>query len=79
MPFAGKRLKWELFFDPEDYGYPPDFIFNDDNFLENPEHETINNNIPSLVNWNLKNPNNLSQVLNEFLLLYKNMQVSNAI
>lgn len=79
VPYAGKRLKWELLFDPEDFDFAPDFIFNDDHFLENPEYETIKNNIPSLMNWNLRNPKILSQVLNEFLFLYKELQVHSSI
>lgn len=75
VPYAGKRLKWEMLFDPEDFDFAPDFDFNDDHFLENPDHDTIINNIPSLVNWNLKNPKILSEVLKEFLILYKKLQV----
>lgn len=76
VPYAGKRLKWELFFDPEDFEFAPDFDFNDDHFLELPDHDTIENNIPSLVNWDLSNPKILSQVLSEFLSLYKQFQVN---
>lgn len=75
VPYAGKRLKWEVLFDPEDFDFPPDFEFNDDNFLDDPDYETIHNNIPSLENWNLRNPKVLSQVLNEFLSFYKKLQV----
>lgn len=77
VPYAGKRLKWEIIFDPEDFDFAPDFDFNDDNFLENPDHNIIEDNVPSLLNWNLTDPKILSQVLNEFLLLYKKIQVLN--
>lgn len=76
VPYAGKRLKWEIIFDPEDFDFAPDFHFNDEHFLENPDFEIIQNNIPSLVNWNLRNHKMLSQVLNEFISLYKKLQVS---
>lgn len=75
VPYAGKRLKWEILFDPEDFEFAPDFDFNDDHFLENPDNDTIEEYIPSLVNWDVKNPKILSQVLNEFLSLYKKLQV----
>ncbi|KAJ8935943.1 hypothetical protein NQ314_012565 [Rhamnusium bicolor] len=54
IPYAGKRLKWEVIFDPEDYQFAPDFDFNDDHFLNSPDIETITDNIPSLAQWNLK-------------------------
>lgn len=76
VPYAGKRLKWEILFDPEDFEFAPDFDFNDDHFLENPDHDTIEEYIPSLANWNVRNPKILSQVLNEFLSLYKKLQVN---
>ncbi|KAJ8954984.1 hypothetical protein NQ318_000415 [Aromia moschata] len=75
IPYAGKRLKWEIIFDPEDFCFAPDFDFNDDQFLNNPDFETIANNIPSLTKWNLKDPTALSTVLNEFLTLYKQIQI----
>lgn len=76
IPYAGKRLKWEVIFDPENFFFAPDFDFNDDQFLNNPDYEMIANNVPSLVDWNLKDPKALSQVLNEFISLYKKLQVS---
>lgn len=76
IPYAGRHLKWELFFDPDDLDFPPDFDFNDNHFLENPDEDIIRDNIPSLLLWNLKSSRSLSQVLQEFLILYKNLQVS---
>lgn len=72
-------MKWEILFDPEDFDFAPDFDFNDEHFLDDPDYDIIKNNIPSLVNWNLKNPKILTQVLNEFILLYKKLQVENCI
>lgn len=76
IPYAGKQLKWEVIFDPEDFYFAPDFEFNDDQFLNSPDYEMIASNVPSLVNWNLKDPKALSQVLNEFISLYKKLQVN---
>ncbi|XP_074034024.1 BRISC and BRCA1-A complex member 2 isoform X2 [Leptinotarsa decemlineata] len=75
IPFAGKRLKWEIIFDPEDLSFPPDFDFNDDQFLAFPDYDTIKNNVTHLDNWDLKNPQALSLVLNQFLALYKKYQL----
>ncbi|XP_057658927.1 BRISC and BRCA1-A complex member 2-like [Diorhabda carinulata] len=75
VPYAGKNLKWEIIFDPENFDFAPDFDFNDDEFLSYFDIDTITDNVPSWKNWNLKNPNALSQVLSEFLCLYKQHQV----
>lgn len=75
IPYAGKFLKWDIIFDPEDFYFTPDFDFNDDDFLPDPDFRMIANCVPSLKDWNLKNPKALAQVLNEFLMLYKKIQV----
>ncbi|CAG9817956.1 unnamed protein product [Phaedon cochleariae] len=75
VPYAGKKMKWEVIFDPEDFFFTPDFLFNDDEFLENPQYDYLMDNVPSLNNWDLKNPQALAKVLNEFLGLYKKLQV----
>lgn len=75
VPYAGKRLKWEVIFDPENFNFAPDFDFNDEEFLSYPDVDRVSENVPSWKNWNIKNPKSLAQVLNEFLILYKNYQV----
>uniref|UniRef100_V5H019 BRISC and BRCA1-A complex member 2 n=1 Tax=Anoplophora glabripennis TaxID=217634 RepID=V5H019_ANOGL len=79
IPYAGKQLKWEVIFDPENFYFAPDFDFNDDQFLNNPDYEMIANNVPGMVDWNLKDPKALSQVLNEFVSLYKKLQIEKLI
>ncbi|CAH1112094.1 unnamed protein product [Psylliodes chrysocephalus] len=75
VPYAGKRLKWEVIFDPENFNFAPDFDFNDEEFLSYPDVDRVSENVPSWKNWNIKNPKSLAQVLNEFLILYKNYQI----
>ncbi|CAH1996452.1 unnamed protein product [Acanthoscelides obtectus] len=75
IPYAGKKLKWDIFFDPEDFTFPPDFDFNDDYFLANPDIEMIEKHIPNLGNWNLDNPKMLAIILKEFLEYYKQLQI----
>ncbi|KAG5885729.1 hypothetical protein JTB14_000652 [Gonioctena quinquepunctata] len=76
VPYAGKHLKWEILFDPEDFYFPPDFDFNDDDhFLAFPDLDDITNNIQAWKNWDLHNPQALSSVLNQFLDLYKKQQI----
>lgn len=76
IPYAGKFLKWEIVFDIENYNWPPNFYFYDDDFLNDPEIETVTKEIPSLAKWNSKDPHSLSQILAEMIVLYKKCQVS---
>ncbi|VEN49709.1 unnamed protein product [Callosobruchus maculatus] len=75
VPYAGKKLKWDILFDPDDFTFPPDFDFNDDCFLADPDLEILEQNAPSLENWNLDNPKMLAIILNEFLEYYKKLQI----
>nr|CAI5862561.1 unnamed protein product [Callosobruchus analis] len=75
VPYAGKKLKWDILFDPDDFTFPPDFDFNDDYFLADPDLETLEQNAPSLENWSLDNPKILTIILNEFLEYYKKLQI----
>lgn len=71
VPYGGKKLSWDIIFDPEDMYQVPDFDFNDDDFLNYTNLETLIERVPSLVNWDLRNPKTLTSVLSEFLRLYK--------
>ncbi|CAG9771991.1 unnamed protein product [Ceutorhynchus assimilis] len=71
IPYAGRILNWDLIFDPEDLGEVPDFDFNDDSFLRNPDIEYIAKVIPSWDKWDLTNHYSLTNIVNEFLCLYK--------
>ncbi|KAL1494289.1 hypothetical protein ABEB36_009912 [Hypothenemus hampei] len=75
IPFAGKFLNWEVIFDPENYSELPDFDFNDNSFLCEPDINYISENVPSWDSWDLTNPQCLQNILNEFLSLYKKTQV----
>lgn len=77
IPYASKQLEWEIIFNEEDYTFAPDFYFRDEHFLSDPDYDVIMNNVPSLVQWNLKNPKSLITVLRELVTFYKKIQVSN--
>lgn len=75
LPFAGKILSWNVYLNEENYEFPPDFDFGNDEFLSNPSVDVINNYIPSMATWNLNNPIAFMSILNELLKLYKKHQV----
>lgn len=56
----------------------PDFIFNDQNFLMDPDIDILSTWVPSLVKWNPNDTDALLNVLLELLLYYKEHQVSNS-
>lgn len=76
IPYGGKVIKWEVIFNAEDYTIGPDFVFGEE-FLEDPDIDVIEKNIPSLCNWDANNSKSLLNVLQEFLSLYKTYHVRN--
>ncbi|XP_050313557.1 BRISC and BRCA1-A complex member 2-like [Anthonomus grandis grandis] len=75
VPYAGKFLKWELIFDPEDLMALPDFDFNDCSFLSEPDINYIAENIPSWDNWDLNDTDSILNIIKEFLALYGKTQL----
>lgn len=75
MPYADIKLKWTVLFDSEFPESGPDFIFNDETFLADPDINTLTRYVPSLFNWNYCNCNSLLLVLKELLAYYKRNQV----
>lgn len=75
VPYAGKRLSWQLIFNPEDNKFPCDFDYNDEVFMDYLSLEIIEEHVPSLMSWSLENPTTLTKTLNELLLLYKRYQI----
>lgn len=75
IPFAGTVLKWDVLLNEENYEFAPDFDFKSDMFLTDPDVDTIIEHIPSLLKWNINNPKAFRNVIEEFLQLYKKMQV----
>jgi len=55
----------------------PDFIFNDQNFLMDPDIDILSTYVPSLVKWNHNDIDGLLNVLSELLSYYKDYQVKN--
>lgn len=77
IPYAGEHLVWSVLFDAQYPEMGPDFIFNDQNFLADPDINTLSTWIPSLTKWNPNDTDALLNVLSELLLYYKEHQVSN--
>ena len=75
IPYAGKRLSWELIFDPNDLTFAPDFNFNDETFRLSTEIEAVVKNVPTLISWNVTNSGCLTSLLNEFVNLFKIQQL----
>ncbi|XP_043478796.1 BRISC and BRCA1-A complex member 2-like [Leptopilina heterotoma] len=74
VPYADINLKWTILFDSEFPELGPDFIFNDD-FLLNPDANSLIENVPSLNTWNYCDSNSLLLVLKELLTYYKKKQI----
>lgn len=68
---------WNVLFDSQCPEMGPDFIFNDQNFLMDPDIDMLSTWVPSLVRWNPNDTDALLNVLIELLLYYKEHQVNN--
>lgn len=77
IPYAGEHLVWNVLFNSQCPEMGPDFIFNDQNFLMDPDIDILSTWVPSLVKWNPNDTDALLNVLIELLLYYKEHQVSN--
>lgn len=75
IPFSGITLKWDVFLDENDYSFAPDFDFNSDTFLKDPSLDTVMEQVPSLLNWDIQDSKMFTKVIKEFLKLYKQTQV----
>lgn len=75
IPYAGKKLTWNVFFNSLCPELGPDFIFDDDTFLADPDLDDIVKYVPSLANWDFTNHESLLTVIVELLLYYKEHQV----
>ncbi|KYQ50194.1 BRCA1-A complex subunit BRE [Trachymyrmex zeteki] len=75
IPYAGEHLMWNVLFDSQCPEMGPDFIFNDQNFLMNPDIDILSTWVPSLVKWNPNETDALLNVLMELLLYYKEHQI----
>ncbi|KAH0552410.1 BRISC and BRCA1-A complex member 2-like isoform X2 [Cotesia glomerata] len=75
IPYADQMLSWMVLFDQSHPELGPDFEFDDKTFLCNPDLEELENNVPSLVNWNPCDPDCLVKVIMEFVIYYRKYQV----
>lgn len=77
IPYADQMLSWMVLFDQSHPELGPDFEFDDKTFLCDPNLEELENNVPSLVNWNPSDPDCLVKVIMEFVIYYRKYQVIN--
>lgn len=70
IPYAGYVLVWKVRFDSNCPEFAPDFLFDDDAFTSFLTIDLICERVPSLENWDSKNPECLSNVIQELLNLY---------
>ncbi|XP_074113902.1 BRISC and BRCA1-A complex member 2 isoform X2 [Cotesia typhae] len=75
IPYADQMLSWMVLFDQSHPELGPDFEFDDKTFLCDPNLEELENNVPSLVNWNPSDPDCLVKVIMEFVIYYRKYQV----
>ncbi|XP_008545987.2 BRISC and BRCA1-A complex member 2 isoform X2 [Microplitis demolitor] len=75
IPYADQMLNWKILFDQSNPELGPDFEFDDKTFLTDPDLEELENNVPSLVNWDPRDPDCLIKVIVEFIVYYRKHQV----
>lgn len=75
IPYAKQNLIWNVLFDSQCPEIGPDFVFNDDTFLADPDIDTLTSHVPSLAKWNPNDGNALLNVLIELLHCYKQHQI----
>ncbi|XP_057335370.1 BRISC and BRCA1-A complex member 2-like isoform X1 [Microplitis mediator] len=75
IPYADQMLNWKILFDQSNPELGPDFEFDDKTFLTDPDLEELENNVPSLVNWDPRDPDSLIKVIMEFIVYYRKHQV----
>lgn len=75
IPYAGQFLQWEIIFNSDDLTFAPDFIFVNDNFLEELDLEVISKSVPSWISWDYNNVDALCDVILELIELYKHFQI----
>ncbi|KAK0079167.1 hypothetical protein PV325_001646 [Microctonus aethiopoides] len=63
IPYAQQLLNWTVIFDSTNPEMGPDFDFHDKTFLPDPQIETVEQFLPSLMEWDPTNQNCLLNVL----------------
>lgn len=75
VPYAEQIFRCDVIFNLDYPCLAPDFIFHDNGFLSDPNSNDIMDHIPSLANWDVRNPNALWKVIEEVIEYYKEYQV----
>ncbi|XP_046481543.1 BRISC and BRCA1-A complex member 2 isoform X1 [Neodiprion pinetum] len=76
IPYAGKTLSWNVLFNSLCPELSPDFLFDDDSFLADPDVTTILTHVPSLASWDVTNDDALLMVIVQLLSYYKEHQIN---
>lgn len=77
IPYAGQKIVWHVVFNHQRPQFAPNFCFDDESFLADPEIPFLEENVPSLASWNSRDPKALLNVIAELLALYRKHQVIN--
>ncbi|XP_034945718.1 BRISC and BRCA1-A complex member 2-like [Chelonus insularis] len=75
IPYANQILTWTVYFNIRNPDLGPDFDFDDKFFLNDPDLDDFEKNVPSLMNWDSEDSNSLLKVITELVLYYKKYQV----
>lgn len=75
IPYAGQKITWNVVFNSQKPHFAPDFCFDDDSFLADPDIEFLEEALPSLATWNVRDPRALLNVILELLEIYRKHQV----
>lgn len=75
VPFAGTNLTIRLLFYLQEPWMPPDMSFSDIHFLSSISIKDLEEQVPSLNNWNCSEDDIIAQLLHQLLQLYKKYQI----
>ncbi|XP_068684002.1 BRISC and BRCA1-A complex member 2-like [Montipora capricornis] len=70
IPYAGRKLKWEVIFSQTQPDFPPDFIFGSQDLEFVPDIRELK----SLENWDANDPQSLLKLIKELIGQYKEYQ-----
>ncbi|XP_046753297.1 BRISC and BRCA1-A complex member 2-like isoform X2 [Diprion similis] len=62
IPYAGKTISWNVLFNSLCPELSPDFLFDDDSFLADPDLNSIVTHVPSLASWDVTNDDALLMI-----------------
>ncbi|XP_071525750.1 BRISC and BRCA1-A complex member 2-like [Panulirus ornatus] len=75
VPFAGTNFTIRLLFYLQEPWMPPDMTFSDIQFLSSISSKDLEEQVPTLDNWNCTDDDIIAQLLHQLLQLYKRYQL----